>query len=216
MDFGSCFVAHPKRYKLGKPAELWWCSIDITEHVFILFTIQLSRCAYADSMFVVPLWPLWMNCNCFSQCTFPSEPHTPHAVHVSFRPVRVRTEAIMYATHCTHHTPHAVHVSFRVQMDWGNPSDQFVSRWIWGKSCMPPTHNTHHMQCIFAYFLNVSLDWWSHTFYILHFQLPTGTIVQLYATYTQRIHMHLHSLYIIANYIATKLHATKLSHTLWT
>ncbi len=41
--------------KLGKPAELWWCSIDITEHVFILFTIQLSRCAYADSMFVVPL-----------------------------------------------------------------------------------------------------------------------------------------------------------------
>ncbi len=56
---------------------------------------------------------------------------------------------------CMPHTPHAVHVSFRpvlVQMDWGNhvchthhtqctfPSDQFVSRWT--EAIMYATHTT--------------------------------------------------------------------------
>ena len=58
----SWLYPHPKRYKLGKPAELW-CSIDLTEPhgmcSYLPFSHILSRCAYApfslddDSMFVV-------------------------------------------------------------------------------------------------------------------------------------------------------------------
>ncbi len=45
-------------------------------------------------------------------------PHTPHAVHISFRPVRSCPDGLRQS--CMSHTPHAVHVSFRpirVQMD---------------------------------------------------------------------------------------------------
>ena len=88
----------------------------------------------------------------------------PHAVHISFRPVR--TGAIMYATHttrsarflqtsscpdglgqsCMPHTPHAVHVSFRpvrVQMDLR-------------QSCMP--HTPHAVHVSFRP-VRVQMDW---------------------------------------------------------